>query len=93
MTVQLPQDTLDLLKSTPKVGQRHNTMLEIAYRCGEAGWTNDQILDLLDDLAQRWGKYPGRFTRWTKLLGMLRAVRKGFPNSPDGSGYRPGREV
>lgn len=89
---KLDQQTMDLITGpVPEVGQRHDSLMEVAYRSGECGLTNDEILTLLDTLCDRWGKHPGTYERWTALLGILRRVRGEFPNSPDGSGYQGGK--
>lgn len=86
---KLDQQTVGLITGpVPEVGQRHDALMEVAYRSGEFGLTNDEILILLDALCGRWGKHPGVYERWTALLAILRRVRGEFPNRPDGSGYR-----
>jgi hypothetical protein len=89
---RLPEATIALVEGDcPPIGQRHDSFLEVAYRAAESGLSNHEILRILSEVSERWKRYDDRnlYTKWTRLLGILRRVRKEFPNSCDGSGYAP----
>jgi hypothetical protein len=73
----------------PPVGSRHEALVELAHRAAEAGQSNDWIVIALGTACDLWGKYPRPWERWTKLLALLRMVRKIYPNSAEGEGWRP----
>lgn len=77
----------------PEVGNRHDSLMELGYRGGEAGQTNDWILTSLVVACDLWGKYPSTYDRWTRLLNILRRVRATYPNGPQGEGWKPGGEA
>lgn len=82
-------EVFDILTGpVPETGQRHESLLNLAYRAAEGGFSNDMVLQILSAAADAWGKYPGRYERWSKLMNMLRRVRAEFPNSEDGSGWK-----
>ena len=76
----------------PAEGTRHDALIDLAHRAAEAGQSNDWILNALVVACDLWGKYPRTFDRWTRLLNILRMVRKTYPNSPNGSGWAPDTE-
>ena len=73
----------------PPVGSRQDTLVDLAHRAAEAGQSNDWIVIALNTACDLWGKYPRPWERWTKLLGLVRMVRKIYPNGPEGEGWRP----
>jgi hypothetical protein len=78
-----------LFGPVPEEGNRQDALVDLAHRAAEAGQSNDWILNALMVACDLWGKYPRTFDRWTRLLNILRMVRKTYPNQPDGSGWRP----
>jgi len=89
---RLSAETREIIEgATPEIGQRHQELIEVAFRCAEIGATNSEICDLLTLLSLKWGKYPNNtFQRWTHILNLIRMVRKEFPNTVDGTGYHAG---
>lgn len=90
---KLPERARRLIRdetAAPRPGHRHQRLVEVAYDCAEAGFTNDEILTLLRKLGQDWGNYPAcrLYRQWTKLLQILERARQKYPNAPDGSGYQ-----
>lgn len=59
-------------------GQRNQALRDAAFQMGRAGATNHQILARLSVMSEQMGKYTDRnlFEKWTRLLGMVREVRR-----------------
>lgn len=64
------------------VGQRNDAILSVMYMLAEEGTTNHEILAKAQELGERWGKYIGAnlYDDWSHMLGMLRTVRRKYPN-------------
>jgi hypothetical protein len=73
----------------PSEGSRHDALTELAHRAAEAGQSNDWIVLALHTACELWGKYPRPFDRWTRILNLVRLVRRTYPNGPNGEGWRP----
>lgn len=86
---RLSGETREIIEGAPpEIGQRHEGLIEVAFRCAEIGATNSEICDLLDMLSLKWGKWPDNtFQRWTQILNLIRMVRKEFPNTVGGKGH------
>jgi hypothetical protein len=76
---------LIIADEVPK-GGRSESVFRVMYACGEAGWSNHDILTLARELGERWGCLPASnvFNQWTRLLAMLRRVRRAYPNPAQG---------
>lgn len=59
-------------------GQRNQALRDTAFEMGRAGATNHQILARISVMSEQMGKYTDRnlFEKWTRLLGMVREVRR-----------------
>jgi hypothetical protein len=80
---RLPAATIDLIEGDfPPAGKRHESLREVAFRAAESGLTNHEILLVLSECGERWGKYTSDnlYAKWRALLRILRSVRRQFPN-------------
>lgn len=80
-------------QDVPK-GQRNQALRDTAFEMGRAGATNHQILARLSVMSEQMGKYTDRnlFQKWTRLLGMVREVRRaGILAPPPDEGGAPCR--
>jgi hypothetical protein len=57
---RLPPEALELVEQHPfpDTGTRRDNLLEVANFAAQAGFTNHEILQLLEGLADRWGCSP-----------------------------------
>lgn len=77
--MSLPQEIHDAAAAAqvPK-GQRNWTLRETAFAMAREGATNHEILARLSVLSEAMDKYTDAnlYQKWTRLLGMVREVRK-----------------
>lgn len=80
---RLPAATVALIKGdSPPVGNRHESLMEIAYRAAESGLSNHEILLIISECGERWEKYTDKniYAKWLALMRILWRVRRQFPN-------------
>lgn len=61
-------DTMAVDDNGTKLFDRSSAMARMAYSGAEQGWTDAQIMAVLVDIDNRWGKYAGRRDRETRYL-------------------------
>jgi archaellum biogenesis ATPase FlaH len=65
---------------------RSAAMMKLAYSGAENQWTDEQIMTVLLNADDRWGKYRGRRNRYALLLDMINRARQKH-------GYRPVTDI
>jgi hypothetical protein len=61
-------DTMAVDEKGSKLFDRSSAMARMAYSGAEQGWSDAQIMSMLIDIDNRWGKYAGRRDRETRYL-------------------------
>lgn len=70
-------DVLELVDREPGEDlDRSAGMSRIAYSGAELGWTDEQVMAVLLDVDERWGKYVGRKDRFRRLLDLINRARQ-----------------
>lgn len=78
----------NLFKQGVPVGQRSSGLMSLGYSLAEMNLTNEEMLSILLNADQRWGKFSDRSDRLTRLLEIVTIARQKFPHrtSSDGVG-------
>lgn len=85
---KFPSEFYDLFrKSTIEAGKRSGALMALAYYGAELQCSNEEILAVLLNADERWGKFKGRKDRIQRLLDAVTRARtkypfSGMPDSP-----------
>lgn len=87
--MELPEEAQRLVANRPDREQRSDRLLAIAMALGKEGWTNHEILVVVEKYGSRWRTLPpvsrNRFARYKKLMQLIAAVRKRYPSHEEAS--------
>ena len=64
---------------------RSGALQRLAYEGAEHGWSDEQIMAVLLDADERWGKYVGRPSRERILVDLINRARAKIGYEPEGS--------
>jgi len=59
--------------------KRSDTLMAVAYYAAESDCTDSQIYSLVDDAANRWGKYEHRTDRHKRIADIVERAREKYP--------------
>jgi hypothetical protein len=79
---RIPLEVRYLADSVPERGERRPTILKLAVRAAQEGFTNHDIIRLAECLADYYEVYPDTnlYERYSRLLGVVRNARSHYPN-------------
>lgn len=60
-------------------GQRSTSLMSLAYAIAEIGLTNEEIVAMLNNACERWGKFEGRADKILQLTKIVAIVRRKYP--------------
>lgn len=87
--MELPEEAQRLLAHRPDKDQRTDRLFAVALVLAKEGWTNHEILVVVEKYGSRWRTLPpvsrNRFARYKKLMQLIAAVRKRYPSHEEAS--------
>lgn len=60
-------------------GQRSTKLMSLAFALAEVGLTNEEIVSMLNNCCERWGKFVGRADKITQLTKIVAIARRKYP--------------
>ena len=73
------QDTYDLFSKGVPVGHRSTAQMQLGHILAEMGMTNEEMLSVLLNADDRWGKFSGRDDQVKRLLEIVTRAREKHP--------------
>jgi hypothetical protein len=87
--VELPEEAAKIVASRPERELRSEALYCLALALAKDGWTNHEILVVVEKYGSRWRTLPpvsrNRFARYKKLMQLIAAVRKRYPSHEEAS--------
>jgi hypothetical protein len=79
---QFQKTVLDLFNTaTPGFQKRSDSLMALGYHCAEMGMADPEILAIVVNADDRWGKFVGREDRFQRLNELVAAARAKYPNA------------
>jgi hypothetical protein len=92
-----PTNAVELFRSTPKgpvrgkSGTRSEALMALGYYCAEMNMTKEDMVSVLLNADQRWGKFYGRSDRMRRLMEIVTIARQKYPYRPNAEDAREGK--
>lgn len=83
---QFPQVVSDLFKHGVPIGGRSEAQMRLGYYLAEMNLSNEEMLSVLLNADNRWGKFKGRNDQLQRLLEIVTIARQKHPLRMEGSG-------
>lgn len=82
---QFTENVWTLFKNGAPMGQRSSGLMALGYYCAEMNMTNEEMLAVILNADERWGKFQGRQDRMQRLLEIVTRARQKYPFRSSGS--------
>lgn len=79
MKWKFPAEAMQLFRNGVPTGSRSSGLMALAYHLAEMQMTNEEILAMLLNADQRWGKFAGRTDQVKRLLQIITICRAKYP--------------
>ncbi len=75
-----PSLTFKRFRQKSPTGDRSNALCWLAYECADMGMSNVEILSVILNADDRWGKFKGRNDRMSQLTAIVARARLKYPS-------------
>lgn len=82
---QFPHNVAHLFRVGVPVGKRSEGMMSLGYYLAEMNLTNEEMLAVLLNADQRWGKFSGRQDQLVRLMEIITIARTKYPYRAEGT--------
>lgn len=76
---KFPKQAWKLFKAGVPEGKRSDGLMSLGYYCAEMGMQNEEVLAILTNADQRWGKFAHRQDRFRRLMEIVTKARLKYP--------------
>ena len=84
-----PDAATELFRSPTTEGRCSSDLMALGYYCAEMNMVVEEILAVLMNADERWGKFVGRNDRMTRLMEIVTIARAKYPPQSAGVDGRP----
>lgn len=85
---QFPDSVISLFRNGAEMGHRSTALMNLGYSLAELNLNNGEILAMLLNADERWGKFRGRDDRLKRLMEIVTIARQKYPYRA-GEGDKP----
>lgn len=79
---EFKQTVLDLFNlSEPAAGSRSDALMALGYHCAEMGMAPEEMLSVVMNADDRWGKFVGREDRLQRLMELISVAKAKYPQA------------